>query len=202
MTSAVSWRNGSLRVLLISALAATLVGCACFAPQPATTNGCPTMTGYACLDPTAAQIDSKPVTFKVEAQDLKAAIAPSTQNPPSARLGKTNPVAKGARHAIAGKIRPLPSAELNDNADIEKAKATIAAMMENPASSQFGEMKRTVRDLLGESIDTICGYVRGKNAAGGDTGEMPFLYIIQHDEAYIVDGTSTMAETAYRNLCN
>jgi len=31
---------------------------------------------------------------------------------------------------------------------------------------------------------------------------MPFVYIIQHDEAYIVDGSTTMAATAYRNVCN
>jgi hypothetical protein len=168
-----------MRALLISVLAATLIGCACLAPQD-------------------------PLAFKVAAQNTESASAANTQNPPSAQFGKkTDPVAKGAKHTIAGKMRPLPSAQSNDKADpvIEKAKATIAAMMENPASAEFGEMKRAVRNVLGESIDTICGYVKGKNASGGDTGEFPFLYIIQHDEAYIVDGSSAMAATAYRNLC-
>jgi hypothetical protein len=41
--------------------------------------------------------------------------------------------------------------------------------------------------MLDEPVDTICGYVKGKNASGGDTEEMPFLYIIRDDrdgEAY------------------
>jgi hypothetical protein len=169
-----------MRALLISALAATLIGCTCLAPP-------------------------HPVAFKVAAQNTKSTIAANTQNPPSAQFGKkTDPVAKGAKYSIPGKMRPLPSAQPNDKADpvIEKAKATIAAMMEIPASAEFGEMKRAVRNVLGESIDTICGYVKGKNASGGDTGEMPFVYIIQRDEAYIVDGSNAMAATAYRNLCN
>ena len=48
--------------------------------------------------------------------------------------------------------------------------------------------------MLDEPVDTICGYVKGKNASGGDTEEMPFLYIIRDDrdgEAYLVDGRVT-----------
>jgi hypothetical protein len=169
-----------MRALLISGLAATLIGCTCLAPP-------------------------HPVALNVAVQNAKSTIAANTQKSPSAQVGeKTDPVAKGAKYTMAGKMRPLPSAQPNNKAHlvIEKAKATIAAMMENPASAEFGEMKRAVRNVLGESIDTICGYVKGKNASGGDTGEIPFLYIIQHDEAYIVDGSSTMAATAYRDLCN
>jgi hypothetical protein len=178
-----------MRALLISVLAATLVGCTCL---PAS-------------DPNAAHIDSKPVAFKAAAQNAKLTIAANTHTPPSTRFGKkTNPVAKRAKHTIAGKMEPLPSAQLNDEADpvTEKAKATIAAMMENPASAEFGKTKRAVKNLLGEPLETICGYVKGKNASGGETGEMPFLYIVQHNEAYLVDGTSPLAETVYGVLCN
>jgi hypothetical protein len=87
---------------------------------------------------------------------------------------------------------------------IEKAKATIAAAMENPASVKFGGMKRAVRrNVLNKPIDSICGYVRGKDVSGEDTGERPFVYLVQDDEAYIVDGRGdTRAATAYRNICN
>jgi len=85
---------------------------------------------------------------------------------------------------------------------MEKAKATVAAMMQDPASSTFGEMKRVVRNLLGDPVEAICGRVRGKYTAGGDPGELPFVFIVANDEAYIVDGSSTTAATAYRNLCD
>jgi hypothetical protein len=169
-----------MRALLISALAATLIGCTCLVPP-------------------------HPAAFEVAAQNTKPTIAAHTQNPPSAQFGKkTNPDAEREKNTIAVKMRPLPSTQLNDKADpvIEKAKATIAAMMENPASAEFGEMKRAVKKVLGEKVNTICGHIKGKDASGADTGEMPFVYIIERDEAYIVDGSSTMAATAYRNLCN
>src|SRR5215211_1845185 len=79
--------------------------------------------------------------------------------------------------------------------------SAIAVIMESPASAKFGEMKRAVKSLLGEPLDTICGYVKGRDPSGGDTGEMPFLYIIHHDEAYLVDGSSPVAETLHRVLC-
>jgi hypothetical protein len=50
--------------------------------------------------------------------------------------------------------------------------------------------------------DTVCGYVKGKNAAGRDTGEMPFLYIIDHNEAYLVDGNRPVAEIVHRSICD
>ena len=192
-----------MRALLISALAATLIGCASLPPPQAITSGCST-----CSDPTAAHLDPKPAVFKAEAveKNARSTIAANTQNAPSAQFAKkTKPVARGAKYTIAAKMKPLPSAQLDDKADpvIKKAKATIAAMMENPPSAEFGEMKRGVRAVLDEPIDHICGSVKGKNASGGDTGEIRFLYIIQHDEAYIVDGSGDeLAATAYRYFCN
>jgi hypothetical protein len=64
-------------------------------------------------------------------------------------------------------------------------------------------MRRAVRNTLGQPIDIICGYVKGKNASGGDIGEKQFVYIVQLDEAYIVDGSGdVIAPAAYRYLCN
>ena len=190
-----------MRILLISVLTTTLIGCASVAPPNAIT--------YECrpCEPAAPQLDPKPVVFKADAdaKNAKPTVAATTHFP-SVLLGKkTNPVAKRATYTIAAKAKPLSSAQLDDKADpvIEKAKATIAAMMENPASAVFGELRRAVRTVRGDPIDHICGYVKGKNASGGDTGKIPFLYIIQHDEAYIVDGSGEeLAATAYRNFCN
>jgi hypothetical protein len=192
-----------MRALLISALAATLIGCASLAPPQAITNGCST-----CSDPTAAQLDPKPIVFKADAveKNARSTIAANTQNPPTVQFRKkSNPVARRAKYTTAAKIKPLPSVQLDDKADpvIKKAKATIAATMENPASAEFREMRRAVRNALGLPIDTICGYVKGKSASGGDIGEKQFVYIVQLDEAYIVDDSGdVIAPAAYRYLCN
>jgi hypothetical protein len=178
-----------MRTLFIGALAANLVGCTC----PPYTN------------PSAAQINSKPVVSKVDTQNATKSTNPETGS--SAQFGKkTKAVARAKYTVAAGKTAPLPPAPLSDTAEpvIEKAKASIAAMMVNPASAEFYKLKRAVKKLLDESVDTICGYVKGKNASGGDTEEMPFLYIIHHDrdgEAYLVDGTSYTAQTVHGVLC-
>ena len=87
---------------------------------------------------------------------------------------------------------------------IIKAKTTIAAKLEDPASAEFGEMKRAIRkNTLGKSVDTICGRVKGKKASGEDTGDRPFLYLVTEDEAYVVDGpANSAAASAYRNICS
>ncbi|MBI5263573.1 MAG: hypothetical protein HY852_17330 [Bradyrhizobium sp.] len=76
--------------------------------------------------------------------------------------------------------------------------------MEDPASAEFGDMKRAIRrNTLGRPVDTICGRVRGRNASGEDTGERPFLYLVKEDDAYVVDGKpESAAAIAYRNICN
>jgi len=178
-----------VRTLFIGALAANLVGCTCL-PYP---------------DRSAAQIASKPIVFKVHAQNAKSTKSTNPQTRSFAQFGKkTKAVAQRAKHTVAMKTAPLPPGQLNDKADLvtEKAKASVAAMMETPASAEFIKLKRAVKNLLDESVDTICGYVRGKNASGGDTGEMPFLYIIPDDEAYLVNGRSFVAESVHSVLCN
>jgi hypothetical protein len=117
----------------------------------------------------------------------------------------TLPDAKEAKSAaITAKVEPLPvqPAETSDPL-INKAKATIAAELEDPASAEFVEMNRAVRKtMLGESDDTICGRVKGKKTSGEDTGERLFLYLVEEDQAYVVDGAAgSAAASAYRNIC-
>jgi hypothetical protein len=75
--------------------------------------------------------------------------------------------------------------------------------MENPASTEFEDMKRAIRkDTFGQPIDTICGHVKGKKASGEETGERPFLYVVKEDKAFVDDGNSDpVAATAYRTIC-
>ena len=86
---------------------------------------------------------------------------------------------------------------------MKKAKTTIAAKMGNPSSVEFDDMKRAMRkNTFGQAVDTICGHVKEKKASGENTGEMPFLYLVKDDEAYIVNGDAeSAAAIAYRNIC-
>jgi len=93
------------------------------------------------------------------------------------------------------------SSQLDDKLDpvLKKAMPMIAAKMENSVSVELVELKRAEKNAAGKSVDTICGYVRGKTASGAVTGERPFLYLVQENEAYI--GGYNMATSPYHNLC-
>jgi hypothetical protein len=154
---------------------------------------------------TRTKIVASPVTVKTPPQpdgksnaESKNSIATKIETPqPSQSDGKSN--GEVNMKSIAAKAEPSPSSQLDDESVIKIAKIAIAAKMENTASVVFLEMKRAAReDALGNSIDTICGRVRGKLA--GDTGDRPFLYVVQKDEAYI--GAYTIATTEYRKTCN
>jgi hypothetical protein len=97
---------------------------------------------------------------------------------------------------------PGQPAEASDPV-LKKAKTTVAAKMEDPASVEFEDMKRAMRkNTFGQPVDTICGHLRGKKATGEGTGERPFLYLVKEDEAYVVDNNpESAAATAYRNIC-
>lgn len=115
---------------------------------------------------------------------------------------KKTAVAK-PRHVKAASPSPAVAPTRSDPVT-EKAKAAIAAMLDNPSSAEFYQLQRAQKKLLDRPVDTICGRVRTKSAAGKSTGGMPFLYIVGHgreDEAYLVTGTSHVAQTVHGALC-
>jgi hypothetical protein len=201
-----------MRTLFIGVLAAILAGCSCPSLSHVSMEACSEANGFVCFDRSAenepveaelAALHAKPKPAKVKPAIAKA------ENPSSAdaRDTVTHPGAKNAKSTrVAATVEPPASAPPAATPDpvIVKAKATIAAKLENPASAEFGEMNRAVRkNVLGQSVDTICGRVKGKNASGKDTGDRPFLYLVKDDEAYVVDGTAGLAAaTAYRNICS
>ena len=152
------------------------------------------------VGPAAAKVE--PAAVKVEPPAVKVEPAAAKVERAAAKVGpaaaKVEPPAAKVEPAAAG--RP---AETSDQV-IARAKTTIAAKLDDPRSAEFGEMKRAMRtNTLGKSVDTICGYVKGKKASGESTGDRPFLYLVKDDEAYVVDGPATsIAATAYRNICN
>jgi hypothetical protein len=97
---------------------------------------------------------------------------------------------------VPAKAETPPSSRLDDESVIKKAKATIAGRMSDPNSVEFEGIERAVSEnALGNSIDTVCGYVRDKNS-----GPRLFLYIIQQDEAYV--GGYPIATSQFRNVCS
>jgi hypothetical protein len=200
------------------ALAATLAGCTCFAPQYAARTDSKTIekSGKAVAvkkeslrhrtnADTRTKIAASPITVKTPPQtddksnaELKNSFATKTQSPQTSQSdGKSN--AESHMNAIAAKTETSESSQLDDETVIKKAMVAIAAKMDNPASAVFLDVNRAARkDAFGNSIDTICGRVRGKLA--GDTGDRPFLYVVQKDEAYI--GAYALATAEYRSMCN
>jgi hypothetical protein len=112
---------------------------------------------------------------------------------------------KPASPVIEAKVQAPASSRPAETPDpvIVKAKATIAAKLEDSASAEFGEMKRAMRkNTLGKSVDTICGRVKGKKASG-EGGDWPYLYLVTENEAYVVNGpANSAAASAYRNICS
>jgi len=157
----------------------------------------------AMADLNTAQIETKSVAFEDDDDNANATIAANKQTASSAPFGnKTDPVARSGRHTIAQNMAAVPPAQVGKpDSIIETAKARISTMLEDPASAEFGEIRRALKNLRGESLDTICGSVKGKSASAGATGEMPFLYIIQDTAAFLVDGSSPVADTLYSVLC-
>ncbi|MEH2541256.1 MULTISPECIES: hypothetical protein [unclassified Bradyrhizobium] len=201
-----------MRTLLIGVLAATLVGCSCLLPPQASMEACTDASGSGCLNGMAASrpIEPAPASSKTHSATtkVKSTIATKTEKPSVADVRDGHqPTEKKAKSAtIEAKVEAPASGRPAETSDpvIIKAKTTIAAKLEEPASAEFGEMKRAIRkNTLGQSVDTICGRVKGKTASGEGTGDRPFLYLVTEDEAYVVDGPAkSAAASAYRNICS
>ncbi len=199
-----------VRLLLISALAATLVGCSSASQQMHADGGLyqtyheqssqvhskrrilhgPTITAK---KPNARHRKNNKSTKIAEPLVVQKMVAPSfIQSDDKSNAVTTTPTA----HDEPTKTEIPPSSQLDDQSAIRKAKATIAAKMRDPDSVEFEDMERAARkNALGKSIDTICGFVRDKTS-----GPKPFLYLVQKDEAYI--GGYTIATSEYRNICS
>ena len=150
-----------------------------------------------------ASFRSGPATANVET--TKAAKAPpkSTSVEPADQTGL---IEKRASSAISSAPEAQTSGQSAETFDavLKKAKATTAATLKDPASAEFGDMKRAIRkDLSGQPIDTICGHVKEKKASGEEPEDRPFLYLVKEDRVYIDDGyPESVAATWNRAVCN
>ena len=132
-----------MRTLLFGALTATLAGCTCPSPPQASLEECTNAKGLACFDRTTAgqQIEPEPASFKANSATIKVkpTIAEKTKKPSPAHA-RANLAMKTAKPTVdaASAERPA-SGQLAETSDpvIIKAKTTIAAQLENPASAEF-----------------------------------------------------------------
>ncbi len=192
-------------LLIIGLVAGILIGFGWVAPSQVKLQQC---TSLACADRVTAAKPMQPrsTALKLDAPIKKmklAAAAPKARQRSSVKSGKPTEVARDEHPPTRIRVTASAPPEPQDPVLI-KAKASVAAKMEDPGSAQFGDMDRAIRkNTLGRAVDTICGHVRGKNASGSDTGEKPFLYLVKEDDAYVVDGKAdSAAAIAYRNICN
>ena len=190
---------GLVRLLLISALGATLIGC-CSASQQ-THQSFAGRGLYQVHHERSPQMHSKRRVLPGRTVAAKSrhrigitrpTIAAKTETPSSSQPHDefvTTP-------PVAAKTETPPSPQLDDESVIKKAKATIAAKMNDPNTVEFEHVERAVsKNALGDSVDTVCGYVRDKNSV-----RKLFLYIVQKDEAYI--GGYPIATSQFRNICS
>jgi hypothetical protein len=187
-------------LLLIGVVAGFLIGYG-LAPLQASFQECSLQS---CLAAAGQPMERKATALEPPAiAGAKQATAAKSKKPSSARSGGRADLVKTAdvptRTDAAASYRPAESSD----PVLNKAKIAVAAKMEDPASAEFGDMKRAIRkNTLGKPMDTICGHVRGKDASGSDTGDRPFLYLVKEDDAYVVAGKDLAAAIAYRNICN
>jgi hypothetical protein len=200
-----------VRLLLISALAATLIGCSSASQQAHQGFEDAERGLYQTHQERSPQMHSKRRVLHGRTVAAKKPNARHRKNNNPTKIAESHIVPKMDASSFVrpddkslvttptttAKTETTPSSsQLDDESVIKKAKATIATKMRDPDSVEFEEMDRAARkNALGNSIDTICGFVRDKNS-----GPKPFLYVVQKDEAYI--GGYTIATSAYRNICS
>jgi len=207
-----------MRTLLICTLSATLLGCACPGSQQVRLAGCGAQgCPQRVADNPPPEIKPAPTKPKVAAKKptkfataTKATTKPSPDQPgkPPEKIEQKAATAAPTTPATPPATSPaVPSAPPTNTSEavVQKAKTKIAASIDEPASAEFDDMKRALRkNTFGQPIDTICGHVKGKKKSGENTGELPFLYLVKEDTAYVVvDGNAeSVAAVAYRTICN
>jgi len=190
-----------MRLLLTTALTATLMGCS-FAPrQTAWMSGCTEATAFACSDAASSKALHGEV-IAAKKKEMRHQTNNDTKTARSDILPETSSSSQPDNAITTSSIALRPetpqTSQVDDQSDpaIKKAKATITAKMGNPASVEFVEIKRaSAANALGNSSDIVCGFVREKNG-----GPRPFLYLVPKDEAYI--GGYNIATSAYRHICS
>ena len=151
---------------------------------------------------TDTQQAARPVDKSGTPINAQSTVAARTDTQQTAQPVDKSRTSINEQSAVVARTDTQQTAQPVDKSDhvFNKAISAIAAKMQNSASVELVEMKRAEKIAFGKSIDTICGYVRGKSASGLDAGDRPFLYLVQEDQAYI--GLYDIATSRYPSLCD
>lgn len=103
--------------------------------------------------------------------------------------------------------KPIESVRtISDEEAFSKARRTVVSQLKDPYSAVFGELFRTTsRNVRGEPTDVVCGKVNAKNSFGGYTGMKGFVFMVEHESAYLADSGGTLGDlgyTVYRRFCS
>jgi hypothetical protein len=193
-------------LLFIGVLAGILIGLGFFAPSQGYFLGCGSQP---CFDRTLLPRPAATKPAALGPDPLIARVSPTTpprpdKKPSEKKRSGNVQLAKAAPPTTRINVTPSSAATETSDPVSNKARISVAAKLEDPNSAEFGEMKRATRkNTFGRPVDTICGRVKGRNASGGESREMSFLYLVKEDDAYVVDGpANSAAAIAYRNICN
>ena len=200
-----------MRTLLIGVLAATLVGCSYPLSPQASMEACADPNGFVGLNKLAVSrpIEPAPASSKANSAATKVKSANSARaEERSTAAVRDRPQFSGRKPTSAvveAKVEAPASGRPAETSDpvIVKAKTTIAEKLKDPASAEFIEMKRAIRkNMVGQSVDTICGRVKARDTSDEEARDRPFLYFVKNDAGFVVYGPAgSAAETAYRNVC-
>ena len=202
-----------MRTLLIGVLAATLVGCSYPLSPQASMEACADPNGFGGLNKMAASrpVEPAPASSRTSSATtkVKSAIAAKAEERSTAAVRDRPQLAekKAKSTMIEAKVEAPASGRPAETSDpvIVKAKTTIAAKLEDPASAEFGEMKRAIRkNTLGKVRRHHLRPCQRKETRRAKIPETrPFLYLVTEDEAYVVNGpANSAAASAYRNICS
>lgn len=212
-----------LRSLVIGTLAATLVSCSCFAPQQQaqqallTETACTKVGEITCSDADVSPPNistplvlhdhpvakTKTATAKKESPQYRNKANTRTKNAKSKFEPKAD-ISSSVQADDKSKHPPFPIAEAKTDTSqssplhdmIRKAKAAIGAKIQNQNIEFVETVHGTEKDALGKSsVDIVCGHIRQENA------DIPFIYIVQKDQAYIGDMIGTTEAYKYLATC-
>ena len=144
-----------------------------------------------------AKADSPRTGNKSEQMASATAMAPDSSKPPPQPM-------ESEKSTVGMNVNVPVSGQASEPFDpvLNKAKATVASKMEDPASVEFEDMTRAIRQSSIGPVDTICGHVSGKKMSGGETGKRAFLYLVKGDIAFVDYGyPNSVAATAYFTTC-
>jgi hypothetical protein len=197
-----------MRTLIVGALAATLAGCSCHVASLSGLDACAGADPFACLDKNSGArrwTAPEPSSSDASTATKEKAARPKAPTKRLSTLSGDKTLRTEKSEKSDAKVEPAAVTQPEEIDPVaDKARIAVGVKLEDPKSATFSDMKRAMRkNLVGQSLDTICGHVKSKKASGEDIGDRRFVYLVKDDVAFVADDSpNSSGSTAYRNICN